>query len=256
MNPYRSTESPLIQTYKAVYMLRPTDASPQVAGSTIAAASRVASARRPAKHQHKPLACNTCKKRKVRCITVNNTANNSSCTLCARLGTACIVPAVDERRLSNSRTLISQLYGRIAMLEAELEESRCPRGPDNEPHSEIVVGSSSPDMARSPGSASANSETSSHSNADSMISRLCGGQRQLNCDRAGRLRFFGPTSSLHLSENVTSSILTRESFSGRGKYQWQSILLPELQDQLFHLFWTYQHLVLPVIHKECESTRL
>jgi hypothetical protein len=46
---------------------------------------------------------------------------------------------------------------------------------------------------------------------DSMIARLCGGQRQLYSDRIGRLRFLGPTSSLHLMENVTSLVLVRES---------------------------------------------
>ncbi|CAM1507727.1 Fc.00g045750.m01.CDS01 [Cosmosporella sp. VM-42] len=83
-----------------------------------------------------------------------------------------------------------------------------------------------------------------------MIVRLCGGQRQLNSDRAGRLRFFGPTSSLHLSESVTSSVLIREPNSGRGRYQWQDTLSSELQNYLFDLYWKYQHQVLPIIHRE------
>lgn len=83
-----------------------------------------------------------------------------------------------------------------------------------------------------------------------MISRLCGGQRQLNSDRAGRLRFFGPTSSLHLSENVTSSVLIREPHSSRGHYQWQDTLPLETQNHLLELYWKYQHMTLPIIHKE------
>lgn len=80
-----------------------------------------------------------------------------------------------------------------------------------------------------------------------MIVRLCGGQRQLNSDRVGRLRFFGPTSSLHLTESVTSSVLIQESNGKRSKFQWQDDFPIETQNYLLELFWTYQH---HVVNKE------
>lgn len=88
--------------------------------------------------------------------------------------------------------------------------------------------------------------------SDNMIVRLCGGQRQLNSDRAGRLRFFGPTSSLHLSESIVSSVLINEGSSNRGHFTWQEVLPQDLQDYLLALYWEYQHQVIPVIHKEGE----
>ena len=97
----------------------------------------------------------------------------------------------------------------------------------------------------------ASSTLSDMSNAsDNMIVRLCGGQRQLNSDRVGRLRFFGPTSSLHLSESVTSSVLTRESNGARGSHQWQDYIPLELQGYLLDLYWKYQYQMVPIIHKE------
>lgn len=170
---------------------------------------------------------------------------STPCQLCSRVGSSCESPIVDERKLSNSRRLITQLYGRIAALEAELEAHRSCSQPQNVLNLEEQLGAS-------PGSTSATSETSN--NSDNMIMRLCGGQRQLNSDRAGRLRFFGPTSSLHLTESVTSSVLIREPASMRGGHQWQDTVPLQMQNYLFDLYWQYQHQVLPIIHKECESS--
>ena len=83
-----------------------------------------------------------------------------------------------------------------------------------------------------------------------MIARLCGGRRQLNSDRAGRLRFFGPTSSLHLTESIVSSVLIRESRGSKHNLRWQDDFSAEVQDYLFNLYWTYQHPVMPCIHKD------
>jgi hypothetical protein len=91
---------------------------------------------------------------------------------------------------------------------------------------------------------------SSLSSSDSMISRLCGGKRQLNSNHAGRLRFFGPTSSLHLTESVISSVLIRESLGTRHQLQWQDDFPVDVQDYLLNLYWTFQHLVMPCIHKD------
>jgi hypothetical protein len=213
----------------------------------------------------KPLACIRCRRKKVKVRHIRNAFFYSffsviyiyaskclpsqdgsvACRLCARVGEDCIVPAVDERKLSNSRKLIAKLYERIDALEAELKEHRtlCPRPSEGQREwLENVNGALSPDTS------SPASETSS--NTDNMIVRLCGGQRQLNSDRVGRLRFFGPTSSLHLSESVTSSVLIREPNGSRGRYQWQDMISEDLQDHLLELYWKYQHHTIPLIYKE------
>lgn len=100
----------------------------------------------------------------------------------------------------------------------------------------------SPDNETSPSDTMVDSSSSSRS--DNMIVRLCGGHRQLNSDRIGRLRFFGPTSSLHLMESITSSILTRESL-GTHCTTWQDDFPLEVQDYLFDLYWKFHHTVLP-----------
>lgn len=158
-----------------------------------------------------------------------------------------MIPTLDERRLSNSRKLITELYGRIAALESENRDLRDLHRPyptdPTEKQSEETTGTEA-ELGVT------DVEVTESDNADNMISRLCGGQRQLNSDRAGRLRFFGPTSSLHLSESVTSSLLIREPNPSRGRFQWQSTVSPELQNHLLELYWKFQHQVLPIIHKE------
>ena len=105
----------------------------------------------------------------------------------------------------------------------------------------------STDSNVSPGSISTASDTDV---CDNMIARLCSGRRQLNSDRAGRLRFFGPTSSLHLTESIVSSVLIRESRGSKHNLRWQDDFSAEVQDYLFNLYWTYQHPVMPCIHKD------
>ncbi|KAF7562913.1 hypothetical protein G7046_g1230 [Stylonectria norvegica] len=230
---------PLTQQYESLY--RPDGSRKASVTQLVEGPNKPRQSRKESSRQ---LACTSCRRKKVKCHP--STDGRSPCTLCAKVGTECVVPIVDERKLSNSRRLITQLYGRIAALESELEEHRniCATSDEKTWPPQLDV----PDLGASPESSSAASEASS--NPDNMIVRLCGGQRQLNSDRAGRLRFFGPTSSLHLSESVTSSVLIREPNSSRGRYQWQDTISADLQNHLFELYWKYQHQVLPIIHKE------
>ncbi|CAK7232073.1 hypothetical protein SEUCBS140593_008137 [Sporothrix eucalyptigena] len=223
----------------------------------------------------KQLACSSCRKKKIKC---QPNVDGGRCRACLRSGSECLIPAVDERKLSNSKKLVRELYAKIASLEAELQShreaghvnrhlpvAREPRRdsfhhiigvlddddrstktpPDN--GDEVMVGA-----AVSPSSNQSDLSGRSGSGAsDNMIIRLCGGYRQLNSDRVGRLRYFGPTSSLHLAESVTSSILLREpAATHTGGVQWQDVVSTSLQDHLFELYWTYQHQVIPIIHKE------
>jgi hypothetical protein len=62
------------------------------------------------------------------------------------------------------------------------------------------------------------------------------------------MHFYGPTSSLHLTEPRSSS-LQWGRISGVGE-QGLDEVAPELQAYLLNLYWTYQHPVLQVVHKE------
>jgi hypothetical protein len=63
------------------------------------------------------------------------------------------------------------------------------------------------------------------------------------------MHFYGPTSSLHLTEQRSSSLLQWGPISG-GSEQGSQDVAPELQSYLLNLYWTYQHTVLQVVHKE------
>lgn len=63
------------------------------------------------------------------------------------------------------------------------------------------------------------------------------------------MHFYGPTSSLHLTEQRSSSLLQWGPVTG-GSKQGLPDLAPELQSYLLDLYWTYQHTVLQVVHKD------
>lgn len=171
------------------------------------------------------------------------------------------MPKFDDRRRAHSRKITHDLQVDNARLKAENQRLRA----ELEEHWSTCLGATS-----SAGDASITSDldsagidgafmmqemsltspdlfSSSPANSDNMIIRLCGGKRQLNSDRMGRLRFFGPTSSLHLMESVTSSVLLRESKGANSmpRATWQDDFPLEVQNQLLDLYWTYQHQVLP-----------
>jgi hypothetical protein len=63
------------------------------------------------------------------------------------------------------------------------------------------------------------------------------------------MHFYGPTSSLHLTEQRSSSLLQWGPVSVGSEPGLQDVA-PELQAYLLNLYWTYQHTVLQVVHKE------
>lgn len=154
---------------------------------------------------------------------------------------ACDVPEFDDRKRTHTRKLIDSLQAENAKLRAELEHHRSFCLLDHDGGSAL-----SPESDESPSSAISPATASCSSKSDNMIVRLCGGQRQLNSDHVGRLRFFGPTSSLHLMESVTSSVLIgRDTSSGAARPVWQEDFSLEIQNYLLDLYWTYLHQVLP-----------
>ncbi|KAK2743338.1 hypothetical protein FQN55_007273 [Onygenales sp. PD_40] len=85
----------------------------------------------------------------------------------------------------------------------------------------------------------------------SVILRLCDGRYQMD----GKQRSFGPTSSLHLTVNVTEdptwSII--EAWGEKSTESSESDnfeLDSETQNYLLNLYWKYQHTELQVFHKE------
>jgi len=72
---------------------------------------------------------------------------------------------------------------------------------------------------------------------------------RLNSDDNGKLRFFGPTSSLHLTESVTSIFGYCNEVS-RNDTDFEKEMPPAMQQYLLDLYWTFQHNVLPIIHKD------
>jgi hypothetical protein len=153
----------------------------------------------------------------------------------------------------SSKSHIRQLCERISYLEDELRKASeghtpstdgTPNSGDSRPSPEAVAVKPDPDSTRG------NSQPKVLSRSDSLIAQLCGGaQWQLNRDEGGQMHFYGPTSSLHLTEQRSSSLLQWGPVSG-GSEQGLQDVAPELQSYLLNLYWTYQHTVLQVVHKE------
>ena len=102
-------------------------------------------------------------------------------------------------------------------------------------------------MASLPSDNKASTEDSS-TPPDSLIERLVGMKRRFSSCGDGQSRYFGPTSSLHLTE-------TPDSISNYGLVSGTEIDLghgiPEaLQRYLLDLYWSHQHSVLPCINRE------
>ncbi|KAK5169216.1 hypothetical protein LTR04_006156 [Oleoguttula sp. CCFEE 6159] len=90
--------------------------------------------------------------------------------------------------------------------------------------------------------------------SDTLITRLCGMRGRLNSNDVGQLRYFGPTSSLHLTESVSSSIFGFCNNIARNDKDVEKDVPFEMQQYLLNLYWTFQHTALPLIHKEAFLT--
>jgi hypothetical protein len=209
-----------------------------------------------------PLACLNCRAKKVKvCIEQfvdeRSDANwgfqceleDGCCKRCTRMNLECSVPTDDDRRQPCSKKVIRELKEKIRGLEKALSAAqKSPHGSTIE-RDRPLLSSSSPGLHEKTFKPTGMPEQSN--NPLTMLARLCGGQWQLNRDAAGQLRCFGPTSSLHVTESVSSSILDWGNIHGiQSVSQWQTVIPPDLQQDLLDLYWTYQHPVLQVVHKE------
>ncbi|KIW51610.1 hypothetical protein PV05_10314 [Exophiala xenobiotica] len=153
----------------------------------------------------------------------------------------------------SSKAHIKNLQARITQLEAALEAARA---------GQIIFSSPPPsDEALSPielrDTPTQVYTANTHNN---LISRLCQRQSQLNSNAEGQYKFFGPTSSLHLTESVSLTILGAWGESLVHEDFWTiDDIGPETPDHLLDLYWDYQHTVLQVLHKatflKCLQTR-
>ncbi|EXJ65472.1 hypothetical protein A1O7_01813 [Cladophialophora yegresii CBS 114405] len=146
------------------------------------------------------------------------------------------------RSNTTAKTQIEQLQARITQLEAALEQSRAQNGAPLPASQDLP-----------PAAISNNTPTPLFTGPqnNNIISRLCQRQWQLNSDAEGQYKFFRPTSSLHLTESVSLSVL--------GAWEESPVtddaltiddIDDETQSHLLDLYWHYQHTSLQIFHKQ------
>jgi hypothetical protein len=163
----------------------------------------------------------------------------------------------------SSKIHVKELYDRISFLEEELRRARSEQkgalpeiglskvhsgvSPETSHHSDL----SSETAVENAGSGNAlqTLEVSPEARPDGLIARLCGSRWQLNSDEEGHLHFYGPTSSLHLTENISSSILQGGDHAASIDNRVSDVA-PELQAYLLNLYWKYHNSILQIVHKE------
>ncbi|KIX92802.1 uncharacterized protein Z520_11465 [Fonsecaea multimorphosa CBS 102226] len=237
---------------------------------------RLSSAPQPQTRSSKTLACLNCRPRKIKCERVGGT-----CERCRTLDIPCRLPERDERRVRYSKDYIIQLQDQIAELRSTVATMQAaytqPKSPSQPLHWPAAV-SGSPSQLQAQiqppsqpplqlqGSDSLGSPTlmTDDSSAigerpskgtpesepgESLISRLCEAQGRLNSKDDGQLRYFGPTSSLHLTESVTSIFKYCSDVSKFGADIEKDVPWA-MQQYLLDLYWKYQHNILHIIHKE------
>ncbi|KAF2114191.1 fungal-specific transcription factor domain-containing protein [Lophiotrema nucula] len=183
------------------------------------------------------LACNYCRSKKVKCMV-----EPEGCKRCKKLNIECTWPNGDQRKCPSSKGHIKELYDRIAYLEAALEAATANQSPLQ--HLEAPKSRTGSMSSASPCSIPAGE-------GDNIISRLCGRQWKLNSDHDGQYKFFGPTSSLHLTESVSSSLLGPFPQTSRTEDRTLDGLVdPAIQDHLLDIYWRFQHSVLQVFDRE------
>ncbi|OAP57499.1 hypothetical protein AYL99_08237 [Fonsecaea erecta] len=185
------------------------------------------------------LACNHCRLKKVKCVI-----ELEGCRKCKRLNIPCVWPSEDKRKCPSSKNHIRELYQRIADLESALESAKATQSFAAPSRHQVT-------SPQTPSTYSAVSVPIPTQEEDNLISRLCGRQWKLNSDEEGQYKFFGPTSSLHLTESVSSSLLGPWSRRGvTADVGSDDPVDPETQAHLLELYWKYQHTVLQVFDRE------
>ncbi|OAP57138.1 hypothetical protein AYL99_07875 [Fonsecaea erecta] len=235
---------------------------------------RLSSAPKPQTRSSKTLACLNCRPRKIKCERVGGT-----CERCRTLDIPCRLPDRDERRVRYSKDYIIQLQDQIAELRSTVANMQAayaqPKSPSQPLHWPAAVSGSpsqvhaqiqqqpplqlqasdslgSPTLMTDDSSAIGERRskgTPESEPGESLISRLCEAQGRLNSKDDGQLRYFGPTSSLHLTESVTTIFKYCSDVSKFGSDIEKDVPWA-MQQYLLDLYWKYQHNILHIIHKE------
>ncbi|OAG40008.1 hypothetical protein AYO21_05689 [Fonsecaea monophora] len=288
-SPFASGFSPVAaevneDTTKSPHGTPPSD--PNDAESTCAADARVRKSGGPKKRlssapknqtrSSKTLACLNCRPRKIKCERIGGT-----CERCRTLDIPCRLPDRDERRVRYSKDYIIQLQDQIAELRSTVATMQAAytssKSPPQTLQWPVAVSASPPQLQaqfqpppplppQPPASDSLGSPTLTTDDSsaigerpskgtpeseppESLISRLCDAQGRLNSKDDGQLRYFGPTSSLHLTESVTTIFKYCSDVSKFGA-EFEKDVPWAMQQYLLDLYWKYQHNILHIIHKE------
>jgi len=152
----------------------------------------------------------------------------------------------------SSRSYVRSLEKRIGELEQELKvvrEELCRRkeGDVADNITELAPSTAITNSYRGTNGVSTIDKT--EAGAKTLIARVFARRPQLSMDEFGQPRFFGPTSSLHTAES-TSTYFVQWGDLATERNQLDEMVPKDLQEHLLDQYWTYQHTVLQVIHKE------
>jgi hypothetical protein len=196
------------------------------------------------KDQSRILACLSCRQKKIKCYR-----ESSTCRRCERLQIQCIMPEEDERLRPSSKNHIKELEKRVETLQKQLKEAEvtAQRNLYLTPPSS-AVSSDSTDLTSNTNFTENASVVDSDKTPHNLIARLCAEKSHFHADESGQVKYFGPTSSLHTNEKVSSTFANWDA--GKLATDDQDDIAPMLRDHLLEQYWKFQHLVLQIVHRE------
>lgn len=188
------------------------------------------------------LACLSCRQKKIKCYR-----KTSTCNQCERLQIQCVVPDEDERLRPSSKNYTRELERQIKNLEKRLREAEeraqrnlylTPPIPAQSSHGgmDFALGNDfveTIDFDRTP---------------HTLIARLCADKPHFRADESGRVKYYGPTSSLHTSEKMSYNFVRWDD--SMLELDDQDDISPTLRNHLLERYWQFQHKVLQVVHRE------
>ncbi|KLJ06214.1 hypothetical protein EMPG_10363 [Blastomyces silverae] len=183
------------------------------------------------------LACLNCRAKKIKCQP-----ENGGCKKCKRLGIPCPGPEMDERKRPSSKRYIRELHSRIEELEKSLRESELHRRIQSREIITLYKLTQFPSYHPSP---------LIQSYPENVIAFLCDGRYHMD----GRLKYGGPTSSLHLTlkeQEDGEPWSALEAWGARAAgtpYDGRFEVDSDTQNYLLDLYWKYQHTELQVFHQ-------
>ncbi len=191
------------------------------------------------------LACLGCRQKKIKCYR-----RTSTCGRCERLQIPCVVPDEDERLRPSSKNHIRELERQIESLEMRLQEAeeRAQRNLYLTPPTSSESSNNGMDLVL--GNVESTKVVEIDGAPHTLIGRLCAEKPHFHADEGGRIRYYGPTSSLHTSEEVSLKWDFVKWDDGFLEPDDQDVISPTLRDHLLEQYWHFQHKVLQVVHRE------